>query len=96
MDTKSVREYLVSLQQGIVKRLEAIDGKPFVRDDWSRGTSMQIEEGNVFERGGVNFSHVTGDSMPLSATAHRPELTGRHWEAMGVLAPKITTLTCCC
>jgi coproporphyrinogen III oxidase len=43
-----------------------------------------LEEGNFFERGGVNFSHVTGDAMPASATAHRPELAGRAWEAMGV------------
>jgi coproporphyrinogen III oxidase len=43
-----------------------------------------IEEGNFFERGGVNFSHVTGDNLPASATAHRPELVGRKWEAMGV------------
>ena len=43
-----------------------------------------IEEGDFFERGGVNFSHVTGDSLPASATAHRPELAGRKWEAMGV------------
>ncbi|MDP2794097.1 MAG: oxygen-dependent coproporphyrinogen oxidase [Sulfurisoma sp.] len=48
------------------------------------GTSILIEEGDFFERGGVNFSHVTGDSMPASATAHRPELAGRRFEAMGV------------
>ncbi len=48
------------------------------------GVSRLIEEGNLFERGGVNFSHVTGDKLPPSATAHRPELAGRHWEAMGV------------
>ena len=84
MDTKSVRDYLTTLQQNIVERLEAIDGIPFKRDQWERGVSTVIEDGNVFERGGVNFSHVTGDSMPLSATAHRPELAGRKWEAMGV------------
>ncbi|MDO9242895.1 MAG: oxygen-dependent coproporphyrinogen oxidase, partial [Rhodocyclaceae bacterium] len=48
------------------------------------GISRLIEEGNFFERGGVNFSHVTGDALPASATAHRPELAGRRWEAMGV------------
>ena len=48
------------------------------------GISRVIEEGNLFERGGVNFSHVMGDRMPPSATAHRPELAGRRWEAMGV------------
>jgi coproporphyrinogen III oxidase len=50
----------------------------------SSGTSILIEEGNFFERGGVNFSHVTGEHMPASATAHRPELAGRRFEAMGV------------
>ena len=84
MDTKSVRDYLTTLQQNIVERLEAIDGKPFKRDQWERGVSTVIEDGNVFERGGVNFSHVAGDNLPLSATAHRPELAGRKWEAMGV------------
>ena len=91
MDTKSVRDYLTTLQQNIVERLEAIDGKPFKRDQWERGVSTVIEDGNVFERGGVNFSHVAGDNLPLSAMAHRPELAGRKWEAMGaslVLHPR--------
>lgn len=48
------------------------------------GISRLIEEGNVLERGGVNFSHVLGERLPPSASAHRPELAGRHWEAMGV------------
>jgi coproporphyrinogen III oxidase len=48
------------------------------------GASCVIEEGNFFERGGVNFSHVTGEQMPASASAHRPELAGRRFEAMGV------------
>jgi coproporphyrinogen III oxidase len=48
------------------------------------GVSRLIEEGNVLERGGVNFSHVLGSQLPPSASAHRPELAGRRWEAMGV------------
>ena len=84
MDSTAVRAYLTGLQERIVGALERFDGKPFLRDAWGRGTSMLIEEGNFFERGGVNFSHVTGDAMPASATAHRPELAGRRWEAMGV------------
>ena len=48
------------------------------------GISRLIEDGKLFERGGVNFSHVKGEQMPASATAHRPELEGRRWEAMGV------------
>ena len=84
IDTAAVRDYLTGLQNGIVAALEAFDGKPFRRDTWGRGTSILLEEGNFFERGGVNFSHVTGESMPASATAHRPELAGRRFEAMGV------------
>ena len=84
MNPQRVRDYLVDLQNRIVAELETFDGKPFRRDTWGRGTSVLIEEGGFFERGGVNFSHVTGDSMPASATAHRPELAGRRFEAMGV------------
>jgi coproporphyrinogen III oxidase len=84
MDTVAVRDYLAGLQARIVAALEAFDGKPFRRDAWERGTACVIEDGNFFERGGVNFSHVTGKTMPASATAQRPELAGRGWEAMGV------------
>ncbi len=85
----AIKSYFLSLQERIVSRLEQIDGKPFRRDAWTRpegggGISRLIEEGNVLERGGVNFSHVTGSKLPPSATAHRPELAGRKWEAMGV------------
>ncbi|NTV95479.1 MAG: coproporphyrinogen III oxidase, partial [Thiobacillus sp.] len=89
MNTDKVKEFLLELQELIVERMEQIDGKPFRRDEWQRpqgggGLTRLIEEGNVLERGGVNFSHVTGDQLPASATAHRPELAGRHWQAMGV------------
>jgi coproporphyrinogen III oxidase len=84
IDSAAVRAYLVGLQERIVGELERFDGQPFRRDAWGRGTSMLIEEGDFFERGCVNFSHVTGEAMPASATAHRPELAGRRWEAMGV------------
>jgi coproporphyrinogen III oxidase len=89
MDTQPIRAYFTGLQERIVAALEAIDGQPFRGDEWTRpqgggGCSRLIEEGNFFERGGVNFSHVTGDAMPASATAHRPELAGRRWEALGV------------
>ena len=88
-NSAAVREYLVELQDLIVARLEQVDGKKFLRDNWDRpegggGRSCILEEGNVLERGGVAFSHVLGDKMPPSATAHRPELAGRRWEAMGV------------
>jgi coproporphyrinogen III oxidase len=83
-DIDAVRHYLTGLRVKILSGLERFDGKPFKRDAWERGMSCVIEEGNFFERGGVNFSHVTGEEMPASATAHRPELAGRAWEAMGV------------
>ncbi len=89
MDVAAVSAYLTDLQSRIVARLAAIDGRPFRSDSWQRpagggGTSCVIEDGSVFERGGVNYSHVTGKSLPPSATASRPELAGRSFEAMGV------------
>lgn len=87
--SSSVKTYFLDLQIRIVAALEKIDGKSFFSDAWQRpegggGISRVIEEGNVFERGGVNFSHVTGKNLPPSAAAARPELAGRNWEAMGV------------
>ena len=89
MNTADVKNYLLQLQANIVAALENIDGKPFLTDSWERaegggGISRVIEQGNFFERGGVNFSHVLGKSLPPSAAAHRPDLAGRSWEAMGV------------
>ena len=89
MDIGLVKDYLTDLQGGIIGRLEELDGKPFRRDEWVRpegggGVSCLIEDGNLFERGGVNFSHVAGSALPASATATRPELAGRSFQAMGV------------
>ncbi|MBN8441318.1 MAG: oxygen-dependent coproporphyrinogen oxidase [Thauera sp.] len=89
MDALVVKAYLVGLQQRIVARLEAFDGNAFRTDAWERpagggGITRVLEEGDFLERGGVNFSHVMGSAMPASATAHRPELAGRRFEAMGV------------
>ena len=89
MDTARVKEFLLELQELIVERMQQVDGKTFRRDGWERpegggGLSCLVEEGDVLERGGVNFSHVKGDKLPPSASAHRPELAGRRWEAMGV------------
>ena len=86
---EQIKSYFLNLQELIVSRMETLDGKPFRRDAWDRpegggGISRLVEEGNVLERAGVNFSHVMGKQLPPSATAHRPELAGRHWEAMGV------------
>jgi coproporphyrinogen III oxidase len=85
----AVKHYLLDLQENIVSRLQDIDGLSFRTDQWDRpegggGISRLIEEGRVLERGGVNFSHVLGKQLPPSATAQRPELAGRAWEAMGL------------
>jgi coproporphyrinogen III oxidase len=89
MNPTAVRDYLLGLQQRIVAALERLDGQPFSEERWDRpqgggGISRVIEEGGLFERGGVNFSHVQGAGLPASASASRPELAGRAWEAMGV------------
>lgn len=89
MNIAGVKEFLTELQELIVERLEQVDGKMFRRDSWDRpegggGISCVIEEGNVLERGGINFSHVFGKGLPPSATASRPELAGRSFQAMGV------------
>lgn len=86
----AVKAYLLQLQENICQALAAADGsQTFVEDSWVReegggGRSRVLTEGAVIEKGGVNFSHVTGTQMPASATAHRPELAGRRFEAMGV------------
>jgi coproporphyrinogen III oxidase len=89
MSSALVKNYLTGLQDRLVLRLEELDGSGFRRDPWKRpegggGISCLIEQGNVFERGGVNFSEVRGDALPASATAARPELAGRSFQAMGV------------
>lgn len=89
-DKPAIKHYLLQLQETICDRLTAVDGdKTFVEDSWQRsegggGRSRVLADGAVIEKGGVNFSHVHGDNMPASATAHRPELAGRGFEAMGV------------
>ena len=89
LNVPAVRDYLLSLQSRIVSTLEEAEGAPFRSDQWVRaegggGISRLIEGGALFERAGVLFSHVMGKTLPPSASAHRPELAGRPWEAMGV------------
>jgi coproporphyrinogen III oxidase len=89
MNAAAPREYFLALQARIVGALEAFEGQPFRRDAWTRsegggGIARLTEDGPVFERGGVNFSHVTGADLPASATMSRPAIAGRAWEAMGV------------
>lgn len=89
-DKLAVKNYLLDLQDRICSALQNEDGKEkFIEDSWQRdegggGRSRVMENGAVIEKGGVNFSHVFGNKMPASATAHRPELAGRSFEAMGV------------
>jgi len=89
-DKHAVKKYLLDLQDRICAVLAAEDGgAEFVEDSWVReegggGRSRVLTNGAVIEKGGVNFSHVHGTQMPASATAHRPELAGRSFEAMGV------------
>lgn len=89
-DKAAVKAYLLDLQDRICAALEEEDGGgKFIEDAWVRaegggGRSRVLAEGTVIEKGGVNFSHVHGQQMPASATAHRPELAGRAFEAMGV------------
>lgn len=100
---EEVKTYLLDLQRDICASLELEDGKgSFSEEHWQRpegggGCSRVIVDGGVFEKGGVNFSHVYGESMPASASAHRPELAGRSFQAMGVslvihpLSPMVPT-----
>ena len=90
MDIQAVETYLRHLQDRITAALEKLDGKVrFERDDWKRpegggGESRVLKDGNLFEQAGVNFSDVQGKQLPTSATAHRPDLAGRPWRALGL------------
>ena len=86
-----VKKYLLRLQEDLCSDLESIDGRAiFEKDRWTKkdgngnGITSVICDGNVFEKGGVNFSIVQGNKMPKSATAIRPELEGRKYTALGV------------
>src|SRR3989454_7777400 len=96
MTRAAVHAYLIEWQNRLVAELERIEGRSFRRDHWQRnegggGETCIIEDGAVFERGGVNFSRVQGERLPPSASAARPEQAGRAFEAMGaslVLHPR--------
>ena len=88
---EQVKKYLVQLQESICSDLESLDGKAiFEKDHWSKengngsGITSVICDGDVFEKGGVNFSIVHGNKMPKSASTLRPELEGRKYTALGV------------
>jgi coproporphyrinogen III oxidase len=87
---QQVKTYLLALQDQICSGLARVDGTAdFITDSWERdeggsGRTRVISEGAVIEKGGVNFSHVFGSKLPPSASAARPELAGRSFQAMGV------------
>lgn len=90
-NTIAVKDYLLHLQDRICSALEQEDGAVhFIEDDWQRGAAggggltRVCSEGAILEQGGVNFSHVFGENLPASATAQRPELAGRRFEALGL------------
>jgi coproporphyrinogen III oxidase len=89
INTQAVFDYLQGLQARIIESVELVDGKTFLHDGWQRpegggGNSCMLEEGNVFERAGIGFSHVLGNKLPPAASVAHPEAAGRPWEAMGV------------
>jgi coproporphyrinogen III oxidase len=89
INTSDIYNYLQKLQAKIIEAIELVDGKTFLQDSWQRpegggGNSCLLEEGNVFERAGVGFSHVLGTKLPPAASVAHPEAAGRPWEAMGV------------
>ncbi|HAU69441.1 MAG: oxygen-dependent coproporphyrinogen oxidase [Arenicella sp.] len=89
IDKSEVERYLKSLQDSICDGLSGLDGHNFEEDTWQYpsgggGRSRVLANGNVIEKGGVNFSYVKGDALPPAATAKRPELAGKSFEAMGV------------
>ncbi|ATM94943.1 coproporphyrinogen III oxidase [Yersinia frederiksenii] len=89
-DITQVKAYLLDLQDKISTALSEADGRAeFTEENWTReegggGRSRVLINGAVFEQAGVNFSHVSGATLPASATAHRPELAGRSFQALGV------------
>jgi coproporphyrinogen III oxidase len=89
INANDVFNYLQNLQAKIVEAVELVDGKTFLQDSWQRpegggGNSCLLEEGNLFERAGIGFSHVLGTKLPPAASVAHPEAAGRPWEAMGV------------
>lgn len=90
LDTKPIKTYLLTLQDDLCESISACDGQSqFHEDVWQRpqgggGSTRIISDGRVFEKGAINFSHVYGDNLPKSATAHRPELAQCEFEAMGI------------
>jgi coproporphyrinogen III oxidase len=90
IDIHAIKEYFLALQESISSSINTLDGKQQCKEEiWERqdgggGRTRVLTDGELFEQAGINFSHVFGDKLPASATAQRPELTGRSFQAMGV------------
>lgn len=88
--TKDILDYVKGLQDSICVSLSSLEDSSFVEDAWQRpdnsgyGRTRVLNNGRVIEKGGVLFSHVSGAEMPATATAKRPELAGKAWQAMGL------------
>src|SRR5262245_15847238 len=105
-DPAAIKAYVLGRQDALCAALEAADGKAkFTEDSWTRtegggGRTRLMANGALFEKAGVAFSHVKGQKLPPSATAHRPELAGKPWEALGLsivihpLNPYVPTSHC--
>ena len=89
IDIDSIKHYLLDLQERICSEFISIDSNLVLKEDeWQRetgggGRTRVLRQGKIFEQGGINFSHVYGSNLPISATAHRPELSGRSFQALG-------------
>ncbi len=90
IEIESIRSYLFTLQNSITEALCDLDGSlDLHEDEWHReegggGRSRVMRDGDIFEQAGINFSHVFDDELPASATAQRPDLAGRKFQALGV------------
>lgn len=90
VDSQAVEDYLTRFHDTLCAQLEELDGgASFTNDAWTReegggGLTRIMTDGDLFEKAGVAFSRVSGSALPASASAHRPQLAGRNWEAMGV------------
>ena len=86
---ETIKQYYLGLQQKICAGIEAqAEGATFQTDEWQHenggGGLTKVMTGEIIEKGGVNFSHVKGDALPAAASAKRPEIAGKPFEAMGV------------
>jgi coproporphyrinogen III oxidase len=89
INSTKIKNQFKSLQQKIVQTVELVDHKKFLQDTWNRpegggGITCILENGSIFERAGIGFSHVFGKKLPPSASVAHPEIINSKWEAMGV------------